>query len=232
MEQLTGTSNDFEGLSFDINEIQAEAESKGHGRLLHHVHFYRVMLGFWQGDREGHISAEKFVQLATTSPNARKPEIPLIYLTFFGALVSFHLYRESGGNHRLKAGREMMDKMRGWTYVSMSVFENKWLLLKAEYLASFKGSDDAEKVYEASIKASRDNGNIHELGLAYQLLGGHYASRELTSRSVDCYQKAYTCYTQWGANAVAKKLASKHNLDTDASATAFPGKSKHSREWD
>lgn len=113
----------------------------------------------------------------------------------------------------------------------MAVFQNKWLLLKAEYNASFRGSSDANEFYEASIKAARDHGNVHEMGLAYQLFGDYYAARGFTSESQKCYYSAFECYTQWGATALAEKLHRKHGLDP-VNYDRIPGKFMHKRERD
>ena len=91
----------------------------------------------------------------------------------------------------------MMDKMREWSYSSKAIFENKWQLLKAEYNASFEGSDDASQFYLASITAAKDHGNMHELALAYELSGNYYAVRGHTSVCRSCYENAHVCYTQW-----------------------------------
>jgi hypothetical protein len=229
---LTGNYGDLEDMLCDIKDIQGEAESKDAEnndlRVLHHVHIYNMMLGFWRKD---FLEAEKSSHHAWTVHEAAKNlEMILIYHTFFSGLIAFHLYRETGDDKRLKEGSSMMDTMRKWTHNSMAVFENKWLLLKAEYLASFQGGHDARQFYEASIKAARESGNIHELGLAYELAGDHAAAHGCESESKEFYNNAFVSYTQWGALAVAERLSVRHNLDKTTALRT--GKAKHSREWD
>ena len=90
-------------------------------------------------------------------------------------LVLFQCHSEDGGDKRLQDGKEIMDQMGIWARNSMAVFGNKWILLKAEYAALVNDKcDDAEELYRISIMATQDHGIIHELGLAYELLGGYY----------------------------------------------------------
>ena len=201
-------------------------------QLLHHLHICNMLLSFWRDD---FLAAEKSDAAALTFPMlAKKPEIFLIYHTFFRGLIALRLYRQYSGHNRLKEGREVMDKFRCWTHHSKAPFENKWLLLKAEYNASFQGSDDAAQFYIASINAARDHGNIHEMALAYELLGNYYDLRKCNADAKDCYNNAYICYTRWGASAIAEKLMRKHELDENgpvAVATKNNGlqAGKHSR---
>ena len=65
-----------------------------------------------------------------------------------------------GDEQRLKDGKEMIDRFEEWALVSMAVFENKWLLLKAEYSASTDEFDQALQMYEGSIKSAQNHGNI------------------------------------------------------------------------
>ena len=133
----------------------------------------------------------------------------------------------------------MMGRMGKWAKIStasMAVFENKWLLLKAEHSASIQNSIEAEQLYKASIKSAQDHGNIHELALAYELLGNYYAASGLRMTSIDCYNNAYAYYKQWGATAVAEKLSHKHDLDTSLASGSTGlqagNSNKHSRVWD
>ena len=116
--------------------------------------------------------------------------------------------------------------MRKWAHNS-PVFENKWLLLKAEYLFSFHSGENSREFYEASINASKKQGYIHELAIAYELLGNYHIAHECTDDARCCYNNAYVCYKEWGAIAVAETLSSKHNLGNSSTE-----KLKHPRNWD
>ena len=140
-----------------------------------------------------------------------------------------------GGEQRLKDGNEMIDRFEEWALVSMAVFENKWLLLKAEYSASTDEFDQALQMYEGSIKSAQNHGNIHELALAHELLGNYCSGRGFTTTTSNaCFEQAYMYYTQWGATAIAEKILHTHNLEMDSAAKQelHLQNQKHSRQWD
>ena len=206
-----------QGSFCSLDELQNEAESAKQIKLIYVLHCYKLFIAYWQGNL---AVAEKHSYLAQNArPASRVPTTVLIYATFFRGLVSFQMYRQAGGKNRLKNGEEMMELMEKWAKLSpesMAVFGNKWHLIKAEYYSSVKDHDQALKMYEASIAASKDHGNIHELALGYELLGDYYAAHHRVEADVtECYKNAVTFYLQWGAAAVARRIMSKHSLDID-----------------
>ena len=216
----------------NLDDLQADAGSSENYRVIYEILCHKSIEAFWSGD---YVLAEEHSRNASAMvPVSIMPTMLLIYQTFFAGLVAFQLFRqvEANGMQRLKEGKEMMDKMGKWAQIStasMEVFENKWLLLKAEYTAAIneRDADDplgAEQFYQASIKAAGDHGNIHELALAYELLGNYYAVNGGMAKSIVCYNYAYKHYKQWGATAVAEKLLRTHNLNVDLdSAVQSPG---------
>mmetsp|Transcript_3889 Transcript_3889/g.8568 ORF Transcript_3889/g.8568 Transcript_3889/m.8568 type:complete len:1443 (+) Transcript_3889:166-4494(+) len=219
LTELTGQSSELskiDGMVCNIEVLQGEAELVNNNRLLHHIHVNNVMIAYWRGDFE---AAEKSSHLAWKYPTAKMPTIVLIYHTFFAGLVAFHLFRKKSGDEnqdeRLKEGREVMVEMGKWAQNVMEVFGNKWLLMSAEHSACTKDHDETKKLYQASIELAQDYGNIHELGLAYELFGNYLVDCECTMDATPCFKKAYMCYIQWGAKSLAKRLLHKHNFDID-----------------
>jgi len=214
-----------------LDDLRSEAESSHDSRWLHNFNVVKMSTAYWRGDC---IAAEEHCHAALTYPTARMPTLLLIYRTFFGGLVAFQLHRQMGGNNdqRLKQGREMLEQLEKWAQNSPAAFENKWLLLKAEYANSIGEHDKAVPLYKASINAAQDHGDIHELALAFELLGNYYCSAGDGANSNECYRKAYVYYKQWGATAVAEKLTPKHNLRMDPGACIElrSGKSKNPRD--
>ena len=221
---LIGKSEyNIEGCNIHMDVLQAKADSAKNTRVLFYIFLYKMILGFFQGDI---IDAESYSHRASVSPHRKIPEIMQIYYTFYSGLISLQVYRKLGGDKRLEKGREMMDIMRKWAHNSL-VFKNKWLLLKAEYLFSFHSGEDSREFYEASINASKKLGYIHELAIAYELLGNYHIAHECTADARYCYNNAYVCYKEWGAIAVAEKLFAMHNLGNNSNE-----KLKHPRDRD
>mmetsp|Transcript_38056 Transcript_38056/g.66749 ORF Transcript_38056/g.66749 Transcript_38056/m.66749 type:complete len:344 (-) Transcript_38056:35-1066(-) len=235
--ELTGKFGDyfsaFEGSICNMNDLQDVAKLTKDLQLLQSSHVFNVLIEYWRGNYTG---AEESSRLASMMvPVSKMPTIYLIYHTFFRGLILFRLYRMYGDEQRLKDGKEMIDRFEEWALVSMAVFENKWLLLKAEYSASTDEFDQALQMYEGSIKSAQNHGNIHELALAHELLGNYCSGRGfMTTTSNACFEKAYMYYAQWGATAIAEKIFLTHNLEMDSAAKQelHLQNQKHSRQWD
>lgn len=222
LTELTGVQEDhfsvFGGSICNVDDLQAEAFYSKDAYSIYELHVLKCLVAFWNGD---YISAEVHSHNASAMmPVSQTPTTCLVHRIFFGGLVAFQMFRQAGGEQRLQEGKETMERMGKWADVSMAVFDNKGMLLSAEYSACIGENDTAEQFYKASIMAAGDHGNIHELALAYELLGNYYAARELGTNSIECYHNAYKYYNQWGATAVAEKLFHKHNLGMQSAATA------------
>jgi len=85
-------------------------------------------------------------------------------------------------------------------------------LLEAEHYASMCNVVAARESYELSIKVARDNGYIHEQGLAYECMGKYLVSIVEVHEAKRCFMSAHKCYKQWGADAKADKLWKDWNL--------------------
>ena len=233
LTELTGKSGDYFSVFGSIsgmNDLQDEAKSNKDMTLLQSSHVFCVMIEYWRGNytaAEVHSS-----QASIIFPASKEPTIYNQFHALFRGLVLFHLYRqESDNSKRLDEGKEMMDQVGKWAEVSEEVFGNKWYLLQAEYSASLK-RDDAKQLYETSIKAAKDHGNIHECGLALELYGDYHSSLGCTADAYACYKNAHKYYSQWGATQVAERLLKKHNLTIESvgeNATGINGSSKRSR---
>lgn len=125
-----------------------------------------------------------------------------------------------------------MDELEKWTKNAKHVFENKWLLLKAEYHSSVGELDQALQYYQNSIKAGQDHGNVHEMAMAFELLGDYCKGRGHPTNSKRCYTKAYQCYISWGAKAVASRLAQTHDIDVTATGAGLPSSDGSKRQRD
>mmetsp|Transcript_14008 Transcript_14008/g.30499 ORF Transcript_14008/g.30499 Transcript_14008/m.30499 type:complete len:83 (+) Transcript_14008:347-595(+) len=81
-----------------------------------------------------------------------------------------------------------------------------------------------------SIESARDNGFIHEQGLAQEFMGHYLSSIIELKEATKCYKNAYECYMQWGAVAKAKQIQKDYNLCF--ADGEFKGNSlKHSRDF-
>jgi len=208
IDSLTGdtSSNPYDRLNWIIcnkHSLLADAQSKMHFQIVEAVHLQNFFLSFWMGDYE---EAAKASDLAMSFSSAKMPKVQLVYHIFYRGVVMFHLYREGKGEHWLKRGNKMQAQLETWVKTSKPIFENKLILLEAENYASMCNVVAAKKSYELSVKLARDNGYIHEQGLAYECMGKYLMSAVEVRDAERCFLSAHECYMQWGAKAKANKL--------------------------
>ncbi len=181
---------------------------------------------FWAGNYE---IAESHLRDISSLPSAKQPKLTTIYLTFFSGILAFHRYRKSQAEEDLRVGTDSICKFECWLKFSRSNFENKLLLLNAEQ-TSLIDVEEAKKHYEASIKSARNNGRVHEQGLAFELMGksfGNVANK--SAFAMECFKKAQICYLQWGAMKAAASLREKYGLDKN-NTNLLRNPLKHSRD--
>ena len=77
----------------------------------------------------------------------------VVYHILYREIVVFHLYRDDRGGKWLNEGNKMLDQMEVWVKNSKHIFENKLILLAAEYYSSIcsvvaaTGSYELEKLH-------------------------------------------------------------------------------------
>ncbi len=74
------------------------------------------------------------------------------------------MFRDGGGEEHLDEGKKVLDKMKAWSKCSDTNFNNKLLLLEAEYHASMCDIKAAKVAFEASVRSARDHGLVQEQG--------------------------------------------------------------------
>jgi hypothetical protein len=152
-----------------------------------------------------------------------------VFFTFYKGIVAYSLFRNGSGQHLLKEGNDALSKLQAWRQ-SCDWIENKVLLLQGEYFASAASRDAALVKYEESIKSARDNGFVHEQGLAHECMGNYLLSIVEIPEAKNSFMQAYEYYMQWGAKAKAEQLKKKHGLDPAVNSNGSTN--KHDRTWD
>ncbi|KAL7536761.1 hypothetical protein ACHAXR_007383 [Thalassiosira sp. AJA248-18] len=89
----------------------------------------------------------------------------------------------------------------------------------------------AKESYDLSVEVARDNGYVHEQGLAYECKAKYLKSIVEDQDAERCFMSAHTCYMQWGAVAKANKLWKDYDLGSSTEHTEICN-TKHEREED
>lgn len=119
---------------------------------------------------------------------------------FYGGLVSFRIYRETGDSVWLERGKLCESTIQLWAEQgSLWNFEHKHFLMKAE--AHYCESEllYAQTAYRNALVSARAHKFINDEALAYELAGYFYLRVGKTSESLDHLICAHEKYTEWGA---------------------------------
>jgi predicted ATPase/GAF domain-containing protein len=97
-------------------------------------------------------------------------------------------------------------QLQVWAENCPENFENRAALVGAE-IARIEGrNDDAMRLYEEAIRSARDNGFVHNEGIAYERASAFYRARGL-DQFADLYlRNARYCYLRWGADGKVRQL--------------------------
>merc|ERR1711862_511046 len=175
--------------------------------------------------------ANEFICQAVSLPTYKVPKMDLIYATFFRGLVLLQRYRDGSGEDCFEEGKLILDKVRNWETNCKVMFENKVVLLEAEYYASNCNIVAAKESYELAAELARDKGLVHEQGLAYELYGKFLSSIVETEEATAYFIEAHDCYKSWGAQAKADRLWKERNLSSFAGREIRTARTrKHGRD--
>ena len=79
-------------------------------------------------------------------------------------------------------------------------FTCKLRLLEAEQKSLTERHSQAIEVYDASIKAAKSFGFIHEQGLACEKAALYFKRVRRNEKAVEYFQQARECYQEWGSS--------------------------------
>ncbi|WP_437978982.1 AAA family ATPase [Sorangium sp. So ce295] len=93
-----------------------------------------------------------------------------------------------------------------WASSCPENFGGRAALIGAE-IARLEGRAlDAELLYEAAIRAARENGFVHGEALAYEVASRFYRARGFDLVADTYLREARACYTRWGADGKVKQI--------------------------
>ncbi|MCX5848881.1 MAG: diguanylate cyclase [Deltaproteobacteria bacterium] len=101
-------------------------------------------------------------------------------------------------------------KMRTWAKSCPENFQHKYDLVAAEIMAMKGHYRKAQKLYHAAIEGAKQNGYLHIEAIACERLAIFYLVGSDKDEANLLMQRAYRCYTSWGASAKAKELEEKY----------------------
>ena len=204
---LTPSFDSFNDAQFD--EARFEAHFEADPRLALPSCWYwirKLQARFHAREYESAIYAElQAQQLLWTSPSF----FEVAEFRFYAALArAAYCTAISAGEQSLH--RESLDahhrQFEIWAHHCPENFGTCTALIGAE-IARLEGRHlDAERLYEESIRLARQNGFVHNEGIASELAARFYAARDFETIAQAYLRNARYCYLRWGADGKVRQL--------------------------
>jgi PAS domain S-box-containing protein len=148
-------------------------------------------------------------------------QIQLLDYFCYTALTVAALYENASDDER-SAWRELLrahrDQLHDWAENCPSTFADKHALVSAE-IARLEGRElDAMHLYEQAIRLTRENGLVHDEGLAHEVAARFYAARGFDAIAQTYLRNAKSCYLRWGALGKVRQLDQRYSRVGDERA--------------
>lgn len=172
---------------------------------MHTILSYETASAFMFRDMD---NALRFTNMFSTYflINERGVSYTPIYNVFYEALINFHFMRLRGEDCYFVRGETALRQMKEWSTHSDWNFQNKLLLVEAEWHYTKKDLNRAAACYEASANAAREHRFIHEEACACELAGDFFIGTGDRPKAKSFYLRSLECFNNWGAFAIAKRV--------------------------
>ena len=178
-----------------------------------------ILCWYWIRKLQAQFYAGNYAQAVATAARAR----PLLRLIpgwfeeadyhFYTALATAAVSNLAAPDERLEHSKALAEHRRRlalWAENCSENFANRLALLDAEIARLEHRELEAELLYEQAIRCARQQGFIHNEGLAYELAARFYSARGLEAFEDFYLRKARRCYQQWGALGKVRDLLKRH----------------------
>jgi PAS domain S-box-containing protein len=181
----------------------------------------KIEARFLSGDYgQGLEAVEKAKQLMWATPG----EIQLLGYHLYSALTLASLIAtippEQHGVWRTRI-REHSEQLRHWAKNYPGNFGSASTLVEAEIARIEDRALDAMDLYEAAIRAAREQGSVQTEGMANELTARFYQARGFETIAQSYLRNARSCYLRWGADGKVRQLEQLHPHLREKAISAF-----------
>ncbi|KAL7542497.1 hypothetical protein ACHAXR_011828 [Thalassiosira sp. AJA248-18] len=139
-------------------------------------------------------------------PHQAEQRTNAITQSFYSGLIALHCLRESKDQYWTDIALNASRAMATWAEGCKWNFENKALLLSAEYHFSIGKFDKAADEYDLSIASAHKHRFVHEEAIGNELAAYFHLDRGREDLSIELMKRAVECYQSWGAEKKAHSL--------------------------
>ena len=146
------------------------------------------------------IRAQEMYEFIADMQKADSPTVfNHIILQFYACLTAYYLRRQTNNTIYDENAEFFCKGVESAMMHSSWNFENKHLLLKAEYHYTRGEISEAAQCYEESITSARNHKFPHEEALGCECAGYFYNEQGDEEKAEEMFEQAILAYTEWGA---------------------------------
>jgi PAS domain S-box-containing protein len=207
MQGQTSTFSSFSGGDFDEAAFEAGLNEDRMSTMVCWYWILKIQARFISGDYGAALSAgQKAKDLLWGSIG----HIQLLDYFFYSALAAAALLEDAESPETESALRDLLathlDQLREWAENGSATFRDKFALAAAELARIERRDLDAMHCYEDAIRSARENGFVHNEGIANELAARFYGARGFEKIARAYWLDARHCYLRWGAHGKVRQL--------------------------
>lgn len=211
---MRGLTPDFGSFSdAEFFEDRFEEQLAADTRLSNPTCIYwirKLQARFFSGD---YVAALQAAQKAEALLWTQRSSFELVEYQFYLALARARHHADATPDEQtqlLEALLKHRDVLAAWAMNCACNFADRVALIEAE-IARIEGRDwEALCSYERAIQLAREQGFVHNEGLALELAAAFHAARGLIASAQSLLRDARSCYERWGADGKVKQLDQHH----------------------
>src|SRR5580658_8828893 len=227
MQGRTAAFSTFNDAQFNEATFEAQLTADRMPVLICSYWIAKLEARFLSGD---YAEALKAAGKAKPLLQALAGQIAVLGYFLYTALTVSALYETASADEQ-QAWRELLtmhrEQLHEWAENYPPTFADKHALVLAEIARVEKRDADAMRLYEEAIHSARENGFVHNEGLAHELAAQYYLARGIETAGYAYLRNARNCYDRWGAIGKVKQLDERYprlrgERTPDSSATIGP----------
>jgi PAS domain S-box-containing protein len=193
-----------------LDEATFEVQLTGDRAIACWYWILKLQTRFMLGDYEAAIAAAQKAKLLLWAATGC---IQLLDYYYYTALAIAAVIKTAPPD-RQREWRETLtahlEQLRDWAESCAPTFLDKHALVCAEVARVDSRDVDAMRLYEQAIRFARENGFIHDEGIANEVAGRFYLDRGFETIGRAHLRNARYCYLRWGADGKVKQLEKSH----------------------
>jgi len=216
--QLSGIKGDTADIGIkSYDELDEIGEKTNNAFLAWQIFNNRMIDHFWM--RDYMTVAELSNKYSEKHPSSSSPQKRILQVLrlFYEGIAYLNVARDTRQNKWKVMGEKAVVKISQFEAVmSRWNFENKALLLQAEFQYLEGDIKSADASYRASVQSAHDHKFVQEKALALELYGTFLLENKMVAKGLQQLQIAIDTYIEWGAMKKADAVKNFTNLVTQS----------------